>query len=203
MSNESKERIDISDDLAHGQVVIITARWILVLAGLLLALWNPGEVLDLRIQVMTILALSGANFYLHSQLLTKRPVLAPVAYAASAADIAVISLIILSQGGFLSNVYVFYFPAVLALSVAFRTEVTFAFAASAIAIYGLIALEAFTHPGVPVGEMAIVMVTRMLMLAAVAVCGNAFWRIERDRRRAAQESGTAIREQLDEDLAVN
>ena len=29
---------------ATGQLVIVTARWVLVLSGLLLALWNPGPI---------------------------------------------------------------------------------------------------------------------------------------------------------------
>ena len=33
-----KDQSDSAEDLAHGQVVIIAARWILVLAGLILAL---------------------------------------------------------------------------------------------------------------------------------------------------------------------
>ena len=103
-----------------------------------------------------------------------------MAYGASAGDIAVISGLIVVHGGFDANSYVFYFPALLALSVAFRTEVAFALAGAAIAAYGLIAFSTFGGAG------AEFIATRLLMLAAVAVCGNIFWRIERDRRRAAK-----------------
>jgi hypothetical protein len=51
-----------TDDLAHGQSVLITARWILVGAGLILALWNPEAIGELRIQIGLILALAAANF---------------------------------------------------------------------------------------------------------------------------------------------
>ncbi len=168
-----------SDDLAHGQMAIIWARWILVAAGLLLALWNPGDIADLRVQVLMILGLAGANFYLHSQMLMKRPAIAPVAYAASAADLAVITLIIMAVGGFTSELYVFYFPAILAFSVAFRTEVTGVYATAAVATYGLIWVATTDGAG---AETA---VTRMAMLVAVAFCGNVYWRIERDRRESA------------------
>ena len=174
-------RSDSSDDLAQGQVVIIAARWILVVAGLMLALWNPDAIGDLRIQIVLILALAVGNFYLHAQVLMGRPVIAPVVLGASAADIVVISSIIAAQGGFESHLYVFYFPALLALSVAFRTQVTVAFTGAAIAIYGLIALAAASPDD---GQ---VLITRLLMLAGVAMCGNAYWRIERDRRNAAAE----------------
>ncbi len=133
------DRIETSDDLVHGQVVIIAARWILVIVGLMLAVWDPNAMGELRIQIVLVLGLAVANFYLHSQALMRKPISAPVVLAASAGDLTVISLIIISQGGFESNVFVFFFPAILAFSVAFRTQITYLLAGSAIAIYGIIA----------------------------------------------------------------
>jgi hypothetical protein len=109
----------------------------------------------------------------------KKPIALPIVYGASAADIGVVSLIIAVAGGFSSSLFVFYFPALLAMSVAFRTSVSLSFAAAAIMIYALIS-------GATMAESdGAVLVTRMLMLAGVAVCGNAYWRTERDRRNAA------------------
>ena len=188
--------METSEDLTHGQVVIITARWILVIAGLMLSLWltgggdgDPDQVGVLRVQLVLILALAVANFYLHAQVLMRRPILTPIAYAASAGDIAVVSLIVLAKGGYDSGLYVFYFPAVLALSVSFRTHMTLAFAGAAGALYCLIAVS--TGGGY---EMQFV-ITRLLMLAAVAVCGNTYWRLERDRRLVATSSKGPVKEQ--------
>src|SRR5919109_3024289 len=89
-----------ADDLAQGQIVVVVARWILVLAGLVLALWNPAPIGELRAQVAAVLLLAVANFYLHAQLLRRRPVIDAVAYAASAADLAVITFLVVLQGGF-------------------------------------------------------------------------------------------------------
>ena len=173
------DRIETTGDLAHGQVVIITARWILVVAGLTLALWNPGAMGELRVTVVLILGLALANFFLHAQVLMRGPVLAKVAYAASAADIAVISSVIIVGGGFDSAPYVFYLPALLALSVAFPTRATFALTGAAVATYGLISIATAT------GSDAAAAISQMLMMAAVAFCGNLYWRIERDRRLGA------------------
>ncbi len=169
-------------DLAEGQRVIIAARWILVLAGLMLAVWDPAEIGELRMQIILILGLAGANFYLHAQILTRKPLLPAVALAASAADIAVISLIIIAQGGD-SSLFVFYFPALLVISVAFRPLVTVTFAGIAIAVYGMIFAGNF-----PDVDGQIVM-TRMLMMAGVAVCGAVYWGLEGDRRREAGGPG--------------
>ena len=171
----------ISEDLVHGQVVIVAARWILVVTGLLFALWNPGGLGELRIQLLVIFLLAGANFYLHAQLLMRHPVIDQMVYAASIGDLAVITIIIIGGGGFDSGVYIFYFPAILAFSVAFPTNMTAFFVGGTMSVYGLISLVT------PVVDEQ-VLASRLLMLAAVAVCGNLYWRIEARRRRAAVEA---------------
>ena len=170
--------------MAGGQVVIIAARWILVAAGLMLALWAPAGLVDLQIRIVLILGLAVGNFFLHSQVLRKRPTLTPVAYAASAADLLVITVLVATAGGFDSQMYVFYFPAILAISVAFRPAASMAFAAVAVGTYGIICAATLD------GGAAEVVITRLVMMAAVAVCGNMYWRIERDRRRGAHELRT-------------
>ena len=190
-------RFDSLEDLSHGQVVIIAARWILVGAGLMLALWNPDALGELKIQIMLILSLAVGNFFLHSRVLMGRPVSAIVAYAATAADIVVISLIVIAGGGFDSGLYVFYFPALLALSVAFRTEVTYTFAGAAIVLYGLIASASMA------GGDGAILITRMLMLAAIALCGNIYWRTERDRREAATETRDQLLKEVRETAAAH
>ena len=163
----------------------------------MLAIWDPDAIGELRTQIVLVLGLAVANFYLHAQVLMRRPVSAPLVFAASAADIAVISAIIIAQGGFESNLFVFYFPAILALSVAFRTQVTFTFAGAAIATYATIAAATF------IGDDPQVLITRLLMLAGVAVCGNVFWRIERDRRHAAVEPLEEPKPRIREEVPVN
>lgn len=170
----------ISEDLVHGQTVIVAFRWIMVTAGFVFALWNPGPVSVLRLQILVILALAVANFYLHTQLLRRRFALEPVVFAASAADLAFITVLVVSGGGFGSQLYIFYYPAALVYSVTFPPLVTAAFTAGAIATYSSVSQDALA------GTATLhVLLTRLLMLAAVAACGHLYWRIERDRRQGA------------------
>src|SRR4030088_1017523 len=111
----------VPTELARGQTVIVYARWLLVLVGLLVAVWNPDPLPQLRIQIGVILLVAIANFVMHAQLLRRRPTIEAVAYAASIGDLLCGSLLVLSQGGFSSNLFVFYLPAVLAIAVAFPT----------------------------------------------------------------------------------
>jgi hypothetical protein len=168
-------------DVRSGQLIIVTARWILVAAGLVLALWLPGTIVELRTQLVVLIGLAMANFFLHAQLLKRRPTVDAIAYAASAADIGVITLLVWSQGGYRSDLYIFYLPALLALSLAFETEIAFGFGAIAVGLYGLIATATASQADTEV------VIARLVMLAAVVVCGNMYRRIEQDRRSARTE----------------
>ncbi len=187
-----------TDDLTQGQRVIVTARWILVLGGLLLTLWNPGdgEIGDLRVQLAFILILAVGNFYLHAQILRGRRVWGELVVAASLVDITVISVMIgISDVRFESNVFAFYFPAILAFAVAFPTVLTMIFAGGVIAVYSLLG---FSDSGVLGTEDGAVMVMRLLMLAAVAICGAVYWRSERSRRRVAADAREELLTQIHE-----
>ena len=170
-----------SEDLAHGQIVIVTARWILVFAGLLLALWNSTDVSQLRVQILFILALAFANFYLHAQILMRRPAISSVIYAASAADLTVISVNVLSSGGFESQTFAFYFPALLVLSVAFPGAMTLLYTGATVGFYSLVGLGEIAFAD---GDLQ-TLVIRDLMLIGVAVCGSLYLRMENRRRSEA------------------
>ena len=71
------ETVKVAEELRHGQIVIIIARWILVVSGLLLAMWNPAPMGSLRIQIVFILGVAMVNFYLHAQVLMGRPTIIP------------------------------------------------------------------------------------------------------------------------------
>jgi hypothetical protein len=162
-------------ELARGQTVIVYARWLLVLVGLLVAVWNPDSLPQLRIQVGVVLLVAIANFVMHAQILRRRPTIQAVAYAASLGDLLVISLLVASQGGFGSNTFVFYFPAVLAIAVAFPTP-----QAAGLSIIGVcLAFLVGTHGAKNAEEVLL----RTLAIGAVAVIGNAYWRLHRARIR--------------------
>jgi hypothetical protein len=168
-----------SDDLVFGQTVLVWARWILIGTGLLLSFWSPTDLLTLQIQLAAIIALAFGNFYLHVQLLRGHPAIDNVVYAASIGDLCVVTALVIVQTGFPSPVFIFYFAAVVGISVAFPTVLTAAYTAIVIGVYGIIC---FTTA--PSDEFPAVF-TRLLMIAAIAVCGNLFARNESHRRQDA------------------
>jgi hypothetical protein len=168
-----------SDDLLFGQTVLVWARWILIGTGLVLSFWTPTDLLTLQIQLAAIIALAFGNFYLHVQLLRGHPAIDNVVYAASIGDLCVVTALVLVQGGYPSPVFVFYFAAVVGISVAFPTVLTAAYTAIVVAVYGVICFAT-----APSDEFPAVF-TRLLMIAAIAVCGNLFARNESHRRHDA------------------
>jgi hypothetical protein len=157
-----------------------------VIAGLALVLWNPGPIDNLRFKILFLLLLAAGNFYLGSQVLRRRTMAQWIVYAASLADILIISLILISEGGFESNTYIFYYPAILAISVAFTVMGTALYAAGAVTIYAFISLLSM-----PLNQGNLqILVTRLLMIAAVAVIGAMYREMERKRDKrisSAQE----------------
>jgi hypothetical protein len=168
-----------SEDLAHGQTVLVWARWILIGTGLLLSFWSPTDLTTLQVQLAAIITLAFGNFYLHVQLLRGHPALDNVVYAASLADITVVTALVLVQNGYPSPVFIFYFAAIVGISVAFPTWMTIGYTALVVGLYGAICFAT-----APVEDLPAVF-TRLLMIAAVALCGNVFARSEAKRRADA------------------
>jgi hypothetical protein len=168
-----------SEDLVFGQTVLVWARWILIGTGLVLSFWTPTDLLTLQVQLAAIVALAFGNFYLHVQLLRGHAAIDEVVYAASLADICVVTALVLVQGGYSSPVFVFYFAAVVGISVAFPTILTAGYTLLVVGVYGLVCIATATSDDYPA------VFTRLLMIAAIAVCGNLFARNESHRRAEA------------------
>lgn len=183
-----KREVDTSSELAYGQSVIVIARWILVVAGLCLILWNPNALSSLRIEVGVVILLALMNFYLQAQILMGRKMLHSVVIAASVVDFLVITALVWLGNGFESNTFVFYFPALLAIAVAFETGLTVTFVGIVVTLYGLICLGT----GAMVDDNFSILIIRAIMLVGVAFCGNLFWHIEQDRRNAATQAHQAL-----------
>jgi len=167
------------DDLEQGHSVIIAARWLLVAAGLMFVLYRPQSITDLTVGVLAVLGIAATNFWLHTRPLTNQSVEPLWAYIASAADLAVISGLVLMQGSLTSKAYVFYYPAILAYSLVFPTGVSMVLTAS---VLGFV----FTC-GAGDGLDERILVARLLTLAATAFIGWRYRKVEERRRERRAE----------------
>lgn len=163
---------------AEGQTLIIIARWVLIVLGLLLILADAQNVSFnvIRFEVVVILLLALSNFYLVTQVLTKKNSLHAAVYIASLFDIAVVTAIIIAQGGFESNAFTFYFPALLAFSLALPMGQLVTLVGVTISVYGLVGMFSLNS----IDDLQ-VMVIRLMMLASIAFCGSYFADLEQKR----------------------
>ena len=186
MQKVAEDSVTSDQDLAYGQPVIVAVRWLMIISGLVLAIWNVSDLLELRLSLIAIFLLALTNFYLQAQLLMKKPVIKPVVYASSAVDLILLSFLVASQGGYNSSIYVYYLPAIAAFSVAFPRWLTGIYVLFLMVAYWIIASIS------PDSEQMIILI-RLLMIAAVAFCGSLFLAIERSRRQEASEDAEELR----------
>ncbi|MDP6666533.1 MAG: hypothetical protein QF357_03945 [Dehalococcoidia bacterium] len=182
------------EDIKSGLPVIIYARWVLVITGLALTLWNSGSFIEAQVSVAIILGLAVGNFFLQVEVNRERPIPTWIVYAASAVDIAAITSVLALTNTFPSSTYVFYMPALLALSVTFSTFNTAKYTVGALAAYTLVSIAPINDIGGGTVETTSLLV-HVLVLLSVPFCGNVYWRLERTRR-AEEINNDLVEQQL-------
>jgi hypothetical protein len=190
MQQVSTVEQEAAEDLFFGQVVIIWARWFLILAGTILILWTTTEEIQLARAILPILALMAVNFFLHGRYLVRRPANRVFLTVASLVDLTIITLIVLfwqGKSGLSNQFFIFYYPVVLAFAFVFPRRFTVVFTGLALIAYAGAAFVADPSTIVVVGGQK-ALLQRLVTIAAMGGLGTYYWRIQRDRRRAAMGS---------------
>jgi hypothetical protein len=177
---------EVAEDVYFGQIVIIWARWFVILAAAVLALWSSDDTSELGKRALLVVVLMGVNFFLHGRSISGRPANMTLLLATSLIDIAVVGAMVAfwSGGGIESELYVLYYPLVFAFALVFPQRIT--------AVYGLLAVGSYaaicilSDTGLLTNSVdAKALAMRVITLAATAALGTYYWRIQRRRRRLA------------------
>lgn len=177
---------EAAEDIFFGQVVLIYARWAVIVAGVVMIL-TAGNTGQLIAELIPIVLLMVLNFFLHGRYFMERPANRSLIMAAAAIDLGLLSLIVLtwpSGGGVASPFFVFLYPVVFAFALVFQPAYAVTFGALAAALYGAVCYLGTpfsTHPLVDTKTVFM----RIVTLLAMAGLGTLYWRKQRDRRRAA------------------
>lgn len=168
-----------------GQLVVLAARWLLILFGLAITLWSPlqADLDKVRVSLFVLLGLAIGNFFLNARVLSRNRLPDAVAVVTSMADIGVISLLTALFGGLRAPLFVFYLPAAVALALAFPLELSSGLLACLLGLYTVICIPGFHDP-----SDAQTLVVRLIAIAGAASVAAVFRRIEADRRRASGEA---------------
>jgi hypothetical protein len=173
-------------DLFFGQIVIIWARWFVIIAGAILTLWTARGVAELSVAILPIIALMALNCYLHGRACLERPANQRLLLTVGLLDLLLITASILSwggQGGLASPAFLFYYPLLLAVACVFPPRLSAIATGLTLLAYTTACLLAAPALLGSAAESK-TLVVRLLTLAAVGGLGTFYWRIQRARRRA-------------------
>jgi hypothetical protein len=175
---------EAAEDVFFGQVVMIWARWAMIAAAAVLFLWNTGDVGSLTQRVLLLAGLMAVNFFLHGRYLMEQPANRALILLASLVDVALIAGAVALWGGFGSQLFVLLYPVVFAFALVFPPRFAAALTVLAAGLYaGAVAL--FDLGWAADVQQVKTLLVRLLALGAVGGLGTYYWRIQRDRRRAA------------------
>ncbi len=178
---------EAAEDIFFGQVVLIWARWFVILAGTIVILWTAESTTELSVRILLVVALMAMNFFLHGRYLMERPANHALIVLISILELAVFTAIVLAwqgQGGLRNPLFVIYYPALLAFSLVFPPRIAIPYTIVAVLAYAGACFVA--DPGIVANAANLkTLVLRVITLASVGGLGTFYWRMERDRRRAA------------------
>ncbi len=178
---------EAAEDLFFGQVVIIWARWFVILTGAILALWAASSISELTVASLLIVALMAVNFFVHGRYLMEKPINRTLTALVSLVDLTIITLIVLAwrgQTGLDSPFFIFYYPVLAAFAFVFSPGLTLLYTGLALLSYA--GATFVSDPGFFLDVRVLeLLITRLITLAAMGGLGTYYWRIQRQRRRLA------------------
>ncbi len=177
---------ETAEDIFFGQVVIVWARWFVIVAGMILVLWSSSSVGELSAATLLVVPLIAINFFVHGRYLMEKPANKTLLIGLSLIDLLIITVIILTwqdQTGLASHLFIFYYPVILAFAFVFRPKVAISFCIVALVGYVVACLMAdptFVADSVELERLVI----RLITMASMAGLATYYWRTQRERRRA-------------------
>jgi len=186
MRTERSAAKEAAEDIYFGQLVIIYARWFVIVAMITLALWSSKTVGQLILAVLFIVPMMAINFFVHGRYLMDKPVNALLLLLLSIVDVVIITLIVLfwqDGRGMASQFYIFYYPMLLAFAFVFPARNSGIYTIVTLAAYLVACLVATPSLIADSAEMERVAI-RLITMATMGALGIYYWRIQRNRRRA-------------------
>ena len=198
MQTQATLSFAIFDDYRPIVGVAVVVRWVLLLTYIALLQYRIDR--DTSWVVLNLMggSLAVINGYVTWRILSRRPITWHYALALGLADLTMITVGLFLRGGLQNGFYVFYYPALLGLSLMFPKRAIFS---ALIAVIGLYILMAFTiSPTLNYDlKQEKVLIVRIITMVGIVVAGTLITGWERTRRR---EAVAAERERAEENLEL-
>ncbi len=175
----------VFDDYRYSQRIAVVVRWFLLTAWLFLINYRPDSGSAIYVLNGMGIALVGLNGFVHWRIWQGRPITGHYVAALSLMDLAIITAGLAVTNRFDNTFFVFYYPALLGLSLVFSSRhLSFAAVALVASAYAIISVA--LEPGVSYadGEEK-ALIVRIATMFAVVAAASLMTRIERTRRREA------------------
>lgn len=170
-------RIEEQEDIFHGQIVCITARWCLIGGAIFLTLFRADNIAAMERALVPLLALVAANFFLQARYMMKLPANGMLLRLGSLVDLGVATAVIAAGN---REFFVFYYPVILAYGLVFARRATLVYTAVLALVYtGVIVLTGHRLQ-LNGDEEALAM--RLVTLLGTTLLGTMYWRLQRARR---------------------
>lgn len=193
---------EAKQDIFFGQVVVIWARWAVLLASMVVAFWTSDTTVQLGRRFGLVSILVGGNFLLHGRYVTGTPLNRHSVLIVSGIDLLLVTAIVWlwpPGSGLDSPFFVLYYPLVFAVALVFVPRIGLAFAAAALGAYASVC--AATGTLATTMEMRSFFM-RSVTLLAMGVLGASYWRMQRERHRAGVLAGANVSAGPDRDRAL-
>ena len=176
---------EAAEDVFFGQLVIIYARWFVVIAMTILVLWSSNTINQMIIGIALVVPLIALNFFVHGRYLMEKPANRLLLILLAIIDALVITLVIAfwpGEKGLFSQFYVFYYPIILAFAFVFPGRLSAIYSAFTLLLYSatcVVFSPVFLEDSAEIERLLI----RLITLAATGMIGAYYYRIPRSRRR--------------------
>ncbi len=187
---------EAAEDIFFGQIVIIWARWFLILAAIIMSLWSSTTTGEMTASVILVIVLMAINFYVHGRYLMEKPANQMLTLATCLLDLCMVTLIVSlwrGQGGLQNNFFIFYYPLLFAFALVFHPLVTGAYTFITLGCYSAAVIlmdPLFFSQANNVKQLSM----RLITLAAMSILGAYYYRYQRNQRRSKQILSTIPQE---------
>lgn len=185
-----------AEDIFFGQIAIIWARWFLIAAGTIIAMWSGIDENQFTLGIITLVVLMSLNFYAHGRYLTGKPVNKFLLLVGNLVDLSVITALVMfwdkGHTGLESEFFILYYPMLFAWALVFSPPVTVLFTAIVLGVYTAACVFSPNYFTVLFGKGgANTLISHLITLGAMGGLGTYYYRRQRDSLRALLANKTA------------
>jgi len=187
MQSQRSTTQEAAEDVFFGQLVIIYARWFVIVSMVILALWTSTTINQLIGAVIIIVPLMAINFFVHGRYLMEKPVNRLLLTVLSGVDLVAVTLLIMfwpAEKGAFNQFYILYYPLILAYAFVSTPRASLLYTLAALLLYTAACFA--VDPAILMDSEWLERITlRLITLAAMGVLGAYYWRSQRSRMRQA------------------